>query len=81
MDDWHLDASNEDTQAGTKKKVITIPLFFNSVDMPRGGAGGPRGGPRRGSGRPRDRPNRSDPSSRKSSNNILMYRVYDILFM
>ena len=50
-------------QASGKKKVITIPLRFKPIELPRGGPAGSRGGPRRGGsggggGRYRDQPPR-----------------------
>ena len=55
---------NEEEQISGKKKIITIPLRFKPIDIPRGGPAGSRGGPRRGgapaAGRYRDRPNRDD---------------------
>ncbi len=51
---------NEEEQISGKKKVITIPLHFKPIEIPRGGPMGSRGGPRRGSGRFRDRPSRDD---------------------
>jgi len=56
---------NEEEQIAAKKKVITIPLRFKPIEIPRGGPAGSRGGPRRvgsggGGGRYRDRPNRDD---------------------
>ncbi len=55
----------EEEQISGKKKVITIPLRFKPIEIPRGGPAGSRGGPRRGGsgggGRYRDRPpNRDD---------------------
>ncbi len=50
---------NEEQITG-KKKIITIPLHFKPIEIPRGGSAGSRGGQRRGTGRYRDRPNRDD---------------------
>jgi len=57
---------NEEEQISGKKKIITIPLRFKPIEIPRGGPAGSRGGPRRGSGRYRDRPNRDDHQRSKS---------------
>ncbi|CAF0966369.1 unnamed protein product [Adineta steineri] len=55
----------EEEQISGKKKVITIPLRFAPIDIPRGGPFGSRGGSRRGGGGAgrgqfRDRPYRED---------------------
>ncbi|CAF4248877.1 unnamed protein product, partial [Rotaria magnacalcarata] len=47
-----------------KKKIITIPLRFKPVDLPRGGYGGPR----RGAGRVHDRSYRDDYQTSKAPN-------------
>jgi len=59
---------NEEEQTTAKKKVITIPLHFKPIEIPRGGPAGSRGGQRRGSGsgRYRERPNRDDHQRSKS---------------
>ena len=40
----------EEEQISGKKKLITIPLRFKPIEIPRG-SGGPRGGQRRGGNR------------------------------
>ena len=61
------DELEEEHLAG-KKKLISIPLHFKPIEMPRGG-GGSRGGARRG-GNPRyqDRPNRDEQAPATSPN-------------
>jgi len=49
-----------------KKKLITIPLRFKPIEIPRG-SGGSRGGQRRGGGN-RFRPNRDDQQRSTSPN-------------
>jgi hypothetical protein len=57
---------NEEERTSGKKRIITIPLHFKPIEIPRGGSAGSRGGQRRGTGRFRDRPNRDDHQRSKS---------------
>jgi hypothetical protein len=67
----------EEEQISGKKKIITIPLHFKPIEMPRG-TGGPRGGQRRGGNR--FRPNR-DEQPRCKYFEILSSFVFYFLFL
>ncbi|CAF3162803.1 unnamed protein product [Rotaria sp. Silwood2] len=53
----------EEEHLSGKKKIITIPLRFKPIEIPRGS----RGGQRRGAGRYQDRPYRDDQQRRSKS--------------
>jgi len=72
----------EEEQTSGKKKIITIPLRFKPIEIPRGGPLGSRGGPRRGGGgggRFRDRPFRDDRAFRDDQPRCIEFISNDII--